>query len=61
MRNIFFMPLRKGSKSIKNKNCTIFYKKPLFCWYIDAIIGSKTADEIWMTFSLKRGLTLECS
>ena len=48
MRNIFFMPLRKGSKSIKNKNCTIFYKKPLFCWYIDAIIGSKTADEIWI-------------
>ena len=35
-------------KSIKNKNCTIFYKKPLFCWYIDAIIGSKTADEIWI-------------
>lgn len=48
MRNIVFIPLRKGSKSIKNKNFKKFCGKPLFCWCIDAVIASGIADEIWI-------------
>lgn len=48
MRNIIFIPLRKGSKSIKNKNFKNFYTKPLFCWSLDAVIDSGIADEIWI-------------
>lgn len=48
MQNIVFIPLRKGSKSIKNKNFKRFYSKPLFCWCIDAILQSKIADKIWI-------------
>ncbi|MGH2644695.1 MAG: cytidylyltransferase domain-containing protein, partial [Chitinophagaceae bacterium] len=50
------MPLRKGSKSIPGKNFKDFCGKPLFCWYVDEILESKTADEIWLaTDSLQIG------
>lgn len=48
MRNIFFMPLRKGSKSIPGKNFKDFCGKPLFCWYVDNILKSKMADDVWL-------------
>lgn len=48
MRNVFVMPLRKGSKSIKNKNIRTFVDRPLFCWAIDALLKTNVADEIWI-------------
>lgn len=42
------MPLRKGSKSIPGKNHKLFYGKPLFTWYLDTVIQSECADEIWV-------------
>lgn len=47
-KTIVLIPLRKDSKSIRNKNFRKFYTKPLFCWCIDAILQSKIADEIWI-------------
>lgn len=48
MRNIFLMPLRKGSKSIVEKNIRLFNGKPLFTWYVETIIKSGLSDEIWI-------------
>ena len=48
MRNIFLMPLRKGSKSIVGKNTRLFYGKPLFTWYLETIINSGLSNEIWI-------------
>ena len=48
MRNIFFMPLRAGSKGIPGKNYKPFYGKPLFFWYLDTVISTGLADEVWV-------------
>jgi N-acylneuraminate cytidylyltransferase len=48
MKNICFIPLRKGSKGIPNKNTKIFKGKPLFCWSLETIICSEIATEIWI-------------
>lgn len=45
---IAFIPLRKGSKSILNKNTKLFLGKPLFTSVLDKIIKSKIFDEIWI-------------
>lgn len=47
-RLIYFVPIRKGSKGIPNKNMKILGDKPLVAWVLDAIIASKTAHEIWV-------------
>ena len=47
-KNIVFIPLRKGSKSIRNKNFKKFFTQPLFCWCVDAVLESGIADEIWI-------------
>lgn len=48
MRNICFIPLRKGSKGIPNKNIKLFNGKELFCWSLDIVINSGLASEIWI-------------
>lgn len=48
MWNIVIMPLRKGSKSIVEKNIRLFCGKPLFTWYLETTIKSGLADEIWV-------------
>ncbi len=47
-KNICFIPLRRGSKAIINKNWKILYGKPLFCWILDTILESGISDEIWI-------------
>lgn len=47
-RQIYFIPIRKGSKGVPGKNMKILGGKPLVCWVLDSIIASNTADEIWV-------------
>ena len=47
-KNICFIPLRRGSKSIKNKNWKNMCGKPLFCWILDTVLESGISDEIWI-------------
>lgn len=54
MKKIFFMPMRKGSKSIPEKNRKSFCGKPLFCWYVEAILESGVADEIWLAIDCEQ-------
>lgn len=54
MKNICFIPLRKGSKSIPNKNVNLFRGKPLFCWCLEAIIASDIACEIWIATNCEK-------
>lgn len=48
MKKIGFIPLRKGSKSIPNKNSRLFCGKPLFQWILDTFIQANVADELWV-------------
>jgi len=48
MQNIFFMPLRAGSKGIPGKNYKNFFGKPLFSWGLDSIVKSNLATQIWV-------------
>ena len=45
-KTIAFIPIRKGSNSIINKNLKIFCGKPLVSWVITALNNSKLVDEI---------------
>ena len=45
-KNTGFIPIRKGSKSIKNKNVKLFCGKPLVYWVIDSLEKSKLIDKI---------------
>ena len=45
---IAFMPLRKGSKGIPNKNTRSFLGKELFRWVLDTIISTSLFHEIWI-------------
>lgn len=47
-RLIYFIPIRKGSKGVPDKNMKILGGKPLVAWVVDAITASQTADEIWV-------------
>lgn len=45
-KTIAFIPIRKGSKSIKNKNLKNFCGKPLVSWVINQLNESNKIDEI---------------
>lgn len=48
MKKICFIPLRKNSKGIIDKNSRLFGGKPLFCWCLDTLIKTGIGDEIWI-------------
>jgi N-acylneuraminate cytidylyltransferase len=43
---IGFVPIRSGSKSIKDKNIKIFYGKPLIYWVLEALQKSKKINKV---------------
>ncbi len=47
-KTIFFIPIRKGSKGIPNKNVKILGGKPLVCWIIDTLRTLDEHNEIWV-------------
>ena len=47
-RNICFIPVRKGSRGISQKNIKELGGKPLLCWVVDSIISSNISDCIWV-------------
>ena len=47
-RLVYFIPIRKGSKGIPDKNMKLLGGKPLVAWVLDAIVASHTAAEIWV-------------
>lgn len=47
-KTIFFIPIRKGSKGIPNKNVNILGGKPLVCWIIDTLQALDEHKEIWI-------------
>ncbi len=49
MKIVALIPLRSGSKGIKNKNIRQMCGKPLFCWAMEAAIGSSCIDEVWIS------------
>jgi N-acylneuraminate cytidylyltransferase len=42
------LPIRKGSKSIPDKNIRTFAGRPLFHWQLLALLGCKKIDEVWI-------------
>lgn len=46
MKNIAFIPVRGGSKSIPLKNIKPFCGKPLVCWNIEALENCDAIDEV---------------
>ena len=46
MKNIAFVPVRKGSKSIIDKNIKLFCGKPLVYWVLNSLQKCKEIDEI---------------
>lgn len=46
IKNIVFVPMRSGSKSIKDKNIKLFFGHPLFHWGISEALKSNCFDEI---------------
>ena len=44
--NIAFIPIRKGSKGIVNKNQKILYNQPLFYYTLKAALNSKYIDKV---------------
>lgn len=53
MQNIVFIPLRSGSKSIKNKNIKIINGKPLFYWVVAASEAALKVDKIFISTDSK--------
>ncbi len=47
-RTICFIPVRKGSKGIPNKNIRKLGGKPLVCWVLDTLLASSIANVIWV-------------
>lgn len=50
---IAFIPIRKGSKGVPNKNMRILGDKPLICWVLDTLLNSKLFTEIWVATDSK--------
>lgn len=48
-KNIAFIPIRKGSKGIPNKNIRILGGKPLVCWVIDTLLSLPEIGRIWVS------------
>ena len=48
MKTVAFIVARKGSKRIPNKNVKRMCGKPLFSWCMDAALGAKLVDEVWI-------------
>ena len=46
MRNLALIPVRTGSKRLKNKNILDFFGKPMFIHTVEAAVNSKLFDEI---------------
>lgn len=42
------LPIRKGSKSITDKNIRSFVGRPLFHWQLMALLSCKKIDEVWV-------------
>lgn len=49
MKIIGFLPLRAGSKGIKNKNRNSFLGKALYKWTLNAMIESESFTDIWIS------------
>ena len=45
---IALVPLRAGSKGIKNKNIVDFCGKPLFYWVVKALVDVKRIDKVFI-------------
>lgn len=58
MKNIAFVPIRKGSKGIPGKNIKLLGDRPLFCWTLDTLIKSKSFDEIWLATDCDEAISL---
>lgn len=58
MKNIAFVPLRKGSKGIPGKNTKKLGDRPLFCWILDTLIQCKLFDEIWLATDSDEAVSL---
>lgn len=54
MNNLVFIPIRSGSKSIKDKNIKLINGKPLFYWIINACEKSKCVDKIIISTDSER-------
>ena len=48
MSNIAYIPIRSGSKSIPNKNISLFCDKPLAYWSIQAALNCKDIDKVYI-------------
>lgn len=48
-RIVAFIPVRGGSKSIKNKNIKIFNGRPLVYWTLDAAVNCKYVSEVYVS------------
>lgn len=48
MKSIAFVPVRKGSKGILEKNIRLLGGKPLLCWILDTLVQSSFFSEIWL-------------
>lgn len=54
MNNLVFIPIRSGSKSIKDKNIKLINGKPLFYWIINACEKSNCVDKIIISTDSER-------
>tara|TARA_B100000963_G_scaffold362023_1_gene402208 strand:+ start:2274 stop:3428 length:1155 start_codon:yes stop_codon:yes gene_type:complete len=53
-KNIAFVPIRKGSKSIINKNIKPFCGQPLVYWVIRALENSKSIDKVVLASNIPK-------
>lgn len=58
MKNIAFIPIRKGSKGIPGKNTKLLGNRPLFCWILDTLIKCKLFDEVWLATDCDEAISL---
>ncbi len=49
MEKIAFIPIRSGSKGIKNKNIKEFNGKPLCYWTIKSAVDAKSIDKVYVS------------
>jgi YrbI family 3-deoxy-D-manno-octulosonate 8-phosphate phosphatase len=58
MKRIAFVPLRSGSKGIKNKNIKEFNNKPLCYWTIKSASEAKLIDKVYVSTDSKKIIDL---